>query len=386
MTNAELTGKEQQALADAEAFAAEYLAPNVQQWEAEKAVPRALFEQAASAGLLGLVVPQDHGGRGISYSAMLLVLECFARVDMAAAFALTVHNNHARAIAASGSDTLIDTHLANMIAGGTIGAFLLTEPQGGSDATAITTTAAEDGDDLVINGEKAWITNTPHADLLNVYVQTVPGSKAAGIASVQVAADTPGVTRLPAYDMLGGYAIGAGGFEFRDVRVAKAQMLAPAGLGFKAAMAGIDIARASVTAMCAGMLRAGLDTAMPRLLTRKAFGGPLAEQQGLMWRMADVATDLEACRLMAFEAARQIDENGSAPLIASQAKKFATRAAFTGLHACMQVMGADGLRQEFPLARHLAAAKMAEYLDGTTEIQNLVIARSLKAHYAQSKV
>lgn len=384
MTPQDLAPNETTALSDAEAFARDYLAPNVQDWERIKAAPRALFEQAGAVGLLGLVVPEEQGGRGISYSAMLLILECFAKVDMAAAFALTVHNNHARAIAASQSDQMIGAHLADMLAGRTVGAFLLTEPQGGSDATAITTTAVSDGDDLIINGEKAWITNTPHADLLNLFVQTQPGSRAAGIASIQLAADTPGIERLPTYEMMGGYAIGAGGFSFRDVRVSRDRILQPAGQGFKAAMAGIDIARASVAAMCAGMLQAGLDTAMPRLMKRNAFGAPLAEQQGLMWRMADVATDLQACRLLAFEAARQIDANGSAPLAASQAKKFATRAAFAGLHACMQVMGADGLRQDYPLARHLAAAKMAEYLDGTTEIQNLIIGRHLKSTYGQT--
>ncbi len=208
------------------------------------------------------------------------------------------------------------------------------------------------------------------------------GAKARGILSIQVPADTPGVTRLPAYEMMGGYAIGAGGFEFRDVRVPKSQLMLPAGQGFQAAMGGIDIARAGVAAMCAGMLQAGLDTAMPRLLSRKAFGAPLADQQGLMWTLADVATDMEATRLLAFNSAELIDNGQSAVAAAAHAKKFATRAAFKGLNACMQAMGADGLKQEYPFARHLAAAKMAEYLDGTTEIQNLVISRSLRKAYA----
>jgi len=121
---------------------------------------------------------------------------------------------------------------------------------------------------------------------------------------------------------------------------------------------------------------------MPRLLTRQAFGAPLADQQGLMWTLADVATEMEATRLLAFNAAAKIDNGESAVEAAAHAKKFATRAAFKGLNACMQAMGADGLKQEFPLARHLAAAKMAEYLDGTTEIQNLVISRSLRKVYA----
>lgn len=381
MTATSLTKLEQDCLEAAEAFAAETLAPNARAWEAARAAPREMFQAAGDAGLLGLLVPQDQGGKGVSYVALLMMLEALAKVDMAAAFALIVHNNHARAIAVSGSEHLNGAYLADMIAGRTVGAFLLTEPQGGSDAAAISTTAIQDGDDYIINGAKAWISNTPTADILNVFAQTEPGAKARGILSIQVPADTPGVTRLPAYEMMGGYAIGAGGFEFRDVRVPKSQLMLPAGKGFQAAMGGIDIARAGVAAMCAGMLQAGLDTAMPRLLTRQAFGAPLADQQGLMWTLADVATDMEATRLLAFNSAELIDNGENAVAAAAHAKKFATRAAFKGLNACMQAMGADGLKQEFPFSRHLAAAKMAEYLDGTTEIQNLVISRALRKAY-----
>jgi alkylation response protein AidB-like acyl-CoA dehydrogenase len=382
MTAASLTKLEQDCLAAAEDFSVNTLAPNVMAWEAAHSAPREMFQAAGDAGLLGLLVSPDQGGMGVSYVALLTILEALAKVDMAATFALIVHNNHARAIAVSGSDHLTDTYLADMIAGRTVGAFLLTEPQGGSDAAAISTTAIEDGDDYIINGAKAWISNTPTADILNVFAQTEPGAKARGILSIQVPADAPGVTRLPAYEMMGGYAIGAGGFEFHDVRVSKSQLMLPVGKGFQAAMGGIDIARAGVAAMCAGMLRAGLDVAMPRLLKRQAFGAPLADQQGLMWTLADVATDMEATRLLAFNSAELIDNGESAVEAAAHAKKFATRAAFKGLNACMQAMGADGLKQEFPFARHLAAAKMAEYLDGTTEIQNLVISRALKKAYA----
>ncbi|MEM1313812.1 MAG: acyl-CoA dehydrogenase family protein, partial [Pseudomonadota bacterium] len=368
-------------MAAAERFAG-YVSANAQAWERARAVPRAFFERAAEEGLLGLLVPREKGGAGIGHVELLRVLETLARADMGATFALVVHNNHARAVAGSGNAGLIETYLADMLSGRCVGAFLLTEPRGGSDAAALETVAVEEGDHYVVDGAKAWITNAPQADLLNVFAQTRPGARAKGILSLQIPADAPGVTRLPAYEMLGGYAIGAGGFEFRGVRVPKANVMIGPGDGFKAAMAGIDIARAGVAAMCAGMLQAGLDAAMPRLLAREAFGGPLADQQGLAWSLADVATDLEAVRLMAYAAAEEIDAAGAAPAAAAHAKKFATRAAFSGLHACMQAMGADGLRQDHPLARHLAGAKMAEYLDGTTEIQNVVISRALRKAYA----
>ncbi len=385
MDDPNLNEHELAVVADAKDFAAGYLRRHSRQWEMDREMPREMFTAAADAGLCGLLVRSDQGGKGIGISALLKVMEELSYVDMAAAFALVVHNNHARFIGSAGTTDLIERYLPKMIAGEIVGAFLLTEPQGGSDAAAITTSAVADGQDYVLNGEKAWVTNSPHADLLNVFAQTDPAARARGIASFQVPADAPGVIRLPAYEMLGGYAIGAGGFRFENVRLGPTQLLVPAGQGFKAAMAGIDIARACVAAMCSGLLRAGLDTAMPRLLRRRAFGRPLIEQQGLQWQLADVATNLRACSLLAYDAAHLIDRGDTAPEAAAHAKKFATTAAFSGLNICMQVMGADGLKQEFPLARHLAAAKMAQYLDGTTEIQNVVISRALQKTYADSK-
>lgn len=382
MDLSDLSASEQTAVQDAREFASSYLAPNSALWERAREMPREMFQEAARADLCGLLVRPEHGGRGIGTRALMKVMEELSYVDMAAAFALVVHNNHVRFIDVAGSAEHVQQFLPKMLSGQMVGAFLLTEPGGGSDAAAITTSALPEGRNYVLNGQKAWITNAPHADLLNVFAQTNPEAGARGIASFQVPANTPGVSRLPAYEMLGGYAIGAGGFRLDNVRVGPEALLVPAGEGFRAAMAGIDIARACVAAMCVGLLRAGLDTVMPRLLERHAFGRPLAEQQGLQWQLADVSTNLRACTLLAYDAARLIERDGSAPEAAAHAKKFATQAAFAGLSTCMQAMGADGLKQEFPLARHLAAAKMAQYLDGATEIQNVVISRAMQKAYA----
>lgn len=382
MDLSDLSASEQTAVQDAREFASSYLAPNSALWERAREMPREMFQEAARADLCGLLVRPEHGGRGIGTRALMKVMEELSYVDMAAAFALVVHNNHVRFIDVAGSAEHVQQFLPKMLSGQMVGAFLLTEPGGGSDAAAITTSALPEGRNYVLNGQKAWITNAPHADLLNVFAQTNPEAGARGIASFQVPANTPGVSRLPAYEMLGGYAIGAGGFRLDNVRVGPEALLVPAGEGFRAAMAGIDIARACVAAMCVGLLHAGLDTVMPRLLERHAFGRPLAEQQGLQWQLADVSTNLRACTLLAYDAARLIERDGSAPEAAAHAKKFATQAAFAGLSTCMQAMGADGLKQEFPLARHLAAAKMAQYLDGATEIQNVVISRAMQKAYA----
>ncbi len=382
MTNSDFSKAEQAAISAAQEFASGYLQPNSQRWEHERQMPREMFQEAANAGLCGLLVRPENGGMGIGTSALMRVMEELSYVDMAAAFALVVHNNHVRLIDKAGTPEQITGYLPKMLAGEIVGAFLLTEPGGGSDAAAITTSALPEGRGYVLNGEKAWITNTPHADLLNVFAQTEPGAGPAGIVSLQIPANSPGVERVAPYQMLGGYAMNAGGYRFHEVQVAADQVLLPPGQGFRAAMAGIDIARTVVAAMCCGMLQSCLDTVTPQLLQRQAFGQPLFEQQGLAWKIADVATNLTASRLLAEQAATLVDAGEPAAVAAAHAKKFATEAALPGIATCMQAMGADGLLHGYPFARHLAAAKIAQYIDGTTEIQNVVISRALRRQYA----
>lgn len=365
----------------ARAFASEVIAPNAESWEHDRRLPREVVRQASDAGLGGLVVPKDLGGKGLSVAAMAKVMEELSYADFACAFALVVHNNFCRSLAANGTPEHLEHHLASSIAGETIGSFLLTEPQSGSDAANLRTTAVADGDDWVISGTKAWVTNSDKTDIMATYLQTDAKQGWRGIACVLVDRESPGVTAEPPYDLLGAHAMGAGVIRFDDVRVPKSRTMMGPGEGFKAAMAGIDVARATVAAMCAGMLRSGLDTAYRCILDREAFGQPIADFQGIQWQLADVATDLYAVSLMAYDAARAIDAGENAPLAAAHAKKFATRAALTGLAQCMQAMGADGLKQAHPLARHLAGAKAAQYMDGTTEIQNVVISRGMRKAY-----
>ena len=177
--------------------------------------------------------------------------------------------------------------------------------------------------------------------------------------------------------MLGGHALGVSGIRFEDCPVADEDVLLGPGEGFKAAMSGIDKARMFVAAMCCGILGASLSTALSHAAGRRAFGKPVLSFQGLQWQLADVATDLEAARLLTHDAAAAFDRGEAAAVAAAHAKKFASRVALDGISQCMQAMGAAGSLMEHPPARHLAAAKLAHYMDGTTEIQNLVISRGL---------
>ena len=362
----------------ARAFAREVIEPSAAAWEEAGRVPVEAFREAAKRGLCGLTVPEESGGRGLAMPAMALAVEAFASACMASAFGLVVHNNLARNLSRNGTTAQQSRWLPSLIAGERIGAFLLTEPQGGSDAAAITTSARRDGAGWRLDGVKAWVSNGACADLLSVYAQTEPVAGWRGIACFLVEADAPGVFREPAYRLLGGHALGAGGFRFEGCRVAADAVLLGPGDGFKAAMAGIDFARVNVAAMCCGMLGKSLETALAFAAGRRSFGQSTLEHQGLQWLLADAATDLEAARLLTARAAELLDGGGgNHTLAAAHAKKFATRAALARIGDCMQAMGAPGLSTEHPLARHLACAKIAQYLDGTTEIQNVVIGRAI---------
>ena len=377
----ELDEREQEIVEAAARFGAETVAPNAEAWDAAGRVPDSFFTKAAELGLCKLVVPRGLDGLGLSVTALAQVAETLAQHCMASTFALFVHNNLAGSIAQNAPAHLIDKQLPRLTRGEAVGAFLLTEPDVGSDATAITTRAEKSGADWIVNGRKAWVTNGAHADLLSVYAQTEPGAGAKGIACFLIEADSPGVTRQAPYALLGSHALGITGIDFAGCHVPESGLMIAPGLAFRAAMQGIDFARVAVAAMCRGMLQRALAEAVAYTGRRRAFGQPIGDFQGIQWMLADAATDLEAARLLTRAAAAMIDAGENATLAAAHAKKYATRVAFDRIGHCMQTMGAAGLSREYPLARHLAAAKTAHYIDGATEIQNVVIARSLVREY-----
>lgn len=303
-----LTEVEQGVVDDAIAFAAKHLEPMAETWETERRFASEGFDALGPAGLCGLLVPTEHGGRGVGPVALARVLEELASVDLAAAFSAVVHNNMARAVATSGNGKLIDELLPRLVAGEIVGAFLLTEPEVGSDAAKISCRAGRDGDEWVISGSKAWVTNASHAGALNVYAQTDPSLGHRGIVSIVVDPEAPGVTRTEPYQLMGAHAMGTGGFEFDEVRVPVADTLVPVGRAFVAAMAGIDLARVLVGAMCCGILRRSLEVALAHTAERQVFGSTVADKQGIQWMLADVATDLEAMRLLTYRAARLLQE------------------------------------------------------------------------------
>ncbi len=376
-----LTAEEANLVEIARTFAAEHITPYAADWELNRTVPVKTFREAAAVGLTGVLVPKELGGHGASHIAAAKVLEELAGACFAFTFGLWVHNNLLNAIARNGTPEQIARYVPVMLAGERIGAFCLTEPGAGSDAAAITTRAKESAHGWRLSGEKAWVTNGTHADVFGVYAQTNPAQGWRGIASFLVSGDTPGLVREAPYTLLGGHAMGVTGLRLTDCPVPEADLLFGPGDGFKAAMRGITMARTFVGASCCGILTSSLKTALTYGAKRQAFGKPLLTFQGLQWELADVATDLEAARLLTYQAAVALDQGEAAIAEAAYAKKFASRVALTGVSQCMQVMGAMGLRTDTPLGRHLATAKITHYLDGATEIQNMVISRTLLKDY-----
>ena len=379
-----MTDALQDLLARARTFRRNVVEPNAAAWERDRRQPIEALRAAAELGLTAIETPAAHGGLGLPYSAKLKVAEELARGDMAFAFSLINTGNLARKIAVDGWPIHRERYLARLLKAEIFGATALTELGAGSDFSAITTAARRVDGGWALDGEKAWITNAGIADVFVCYAQTDASQGWRGIACFLVDAGRPGFERVPSFQLMGGHAIGAGGFRLSGYCADEEDLLHPPGEAFKQAMGSINGARTYVAGMCCGMVRDALAKALRYGRERRSFGQPLIEHQGWRWPLADVATQLEAAQLLTDRAAALIDAGGNAVLAASQAKSFAPRMAIAAIETCIQAMGANGLREEHGLGRHLACAKIAAYVDGSTEMQKERIGAALLQNYGEA--
>ncbi len=363
------------------AFRRSVVQPRAAGWEAARQVPVEVLREAADLGLLGVETPIARGGLGQGFRVKLAMAEELARGDMAFAFSLVNTQNVASRLAASPAPRHRETYAPALLRGELFGATALTEPHAGSDFSAITTRARRVEGGWVLNGEKAWITNAAVADLFMLYAQTDPEAGWRGIAGFLVDARRPGFERGEPYALMGGHAIGVGGFRLRDYFLPEEDALSAPGEGFKLALNLVNGARVYVAAMCAGMLASSLETALDYGAGRKTFGQPVIRHQGVNWALGDVANDLEALRGLVWPAGERIERGDDPVMAAAHAKKFAGRVTVPGITACIQAMGAAGLREEYSLGRHLACAKIAGYTDGSTEMMNERIGSTLLRDY-----
>jgi alkylation response protein AidB-like acyl-CoA dehydrogenase len=372
------TPQEQRAIDAARSFVASQVTPNVQAWDRGDADTRAVLPAAARAGLLNLEVPVEHGGQGLSFGCKWRVAEVLAAADFGLAMSLINTQNVANHLARAAPADVAGRYLPALLAGQRTGCTALTEPGAGSDFAAITTRATPAGDGWQIDGEKAWIVNATHADVVVLYAQTDPAQGARGIAAFVVDGTRAGFVRQPRIGTAASRGIDAGGFALQAYRASADELLHPPGRAFKAALASINGARVYVAAMCCGMVAECLRVASAHGLQRSTFGQPLHEHQGWRWSLADAAIDLAAARLLVEAAAARIDHGTDAQTAAAQAKVFATRMAGRHIAALMHAMGAEGLREQHPFLRHLAAAQVATLVDGSTEMLLERVAKDLR--------
>ena len=333
---------------------------------------------AAGCGLTGIQVAPEHGGFGALYSIKALVAQRLASLDVGVSMAVINSQNVADDLSQWLPIAVSQRWVPGLLTGDLIGCTALTEPAAGSDFSAITTHAVQTADGWRLQGEKTWIINAQVADIFLVYAQTEPGSGAAGIAAFVVEAKREGFERSIETFTSAAALSSTGGFRLQGYLAKADELLHPPGLAFKRALESINGARVYVAAMCVGMLQESLRIAQAYGQRRVTFGQALAQHQGWRWALAEAAIDLEAASALVRRAAQAIDEGIPSQDLAAKAKAFATRAAQRHLPVLLHAMGAEGLRDRYPLLRHVAAAQVATLVDGSTEMLLERISKNLK--------
>ena len=357
-------------------FADKEIAPHADHWDRQAALPIEVVRAMGDLGLFGLLFPPEWGGGGARFTTFCLAVEEIGRADQSVGITLSAGVGLGAApIYNFGDDGQKERWLPDLIAGQALAAFGLTEPDGGSDAAALRTRAIQSGEDWVLNGTKAFITNsgTPITSVITVAARHDHG----GISAFLVPAGTPGLTVEPPYRKLGWHASDTHGLVLEDCRVPAVNMLGDEGAGYRNFLATLDDGRVAIAALALGCAQACLDAATDYARQRNAFGGPIGRFQAVAFALADMATALEAARALVRKAAWLKDHGRPFKQAAAMAKLHATETAVSATRAATQVFGGAGFLEESPVARFYRDAKVLEIGEGTSEVQRLVIAKGL---------
>jgi alkylation response protein AidB-like acyl-CoA dehydrogenase len=352
------------------------LAPRVEAHERRAEFPRDVMRTIGRAGLLGLPYPAEYGGAEQPYEVYLQVLEVLAARWLAVAEAVSVHTLACFPVAAYGTDQQRKRFLPDMLAGELLGAYCLSEPAGGSDAAAMTTRAVRDGDSYVVSGTKAWITHAGVADFYNVFCRT-GGPGAHGISCLLADAATPGINPQARERTMGLRSSPVAQIAFDGARIPADRLMGEEGVGFKIAMQALDSGRLGIAACAVGLAQAALDYAVAYAKERSQFGRRIIHFQGLGFLLADMATQVSAARGLVLAAARRRDAGRPYSTEAAKAKLFGTDMAMRVTTDAVQVLGGYGYVADHPVERYMREAKVLQIVEGTNQIQRLVIARSL---------
>ncbi|MFC5924564.1 acyl-CoA dehydrogenase family protein [Micromonospora vulcania] len=351
------------------------LAPKAADFEERAEFPRDVLRTLGRSGLLGLPYPEEHGGAAQPYEVYLQVLEILASRWLAVAEAVSVHTLSCYPVAAFGSDEQRKL-LPDLLGGELLGAYCLSEPQGGSDAAALDTRAVRDGDAYLVSGTKAWITHARTADFYNVFCRTGgPGPK--GISCLLADAGTAGITPQAAERTMGLRSSPVAQIAFDEARVPADRLIGGEGAGFTIAMSALDSGRLGIAACAVGLAQAALDYAIGYARERQQFGRAIIDFQGLGFTLADAATQISAARALTLAAARLRDAGRPYSIEAAKAKLFATDMAMRVTTDAVQVLGGAGYVSDHPVERYMREAKVLQIVEGTNQIQRLVISRAL---------
>ena len=370
--------EEQRAIQEAaRAFSDAELAPNAARWDEEKHFPVDVLRQAAALGLAAIYVREDAGGSGLGRVEAALVFEALARGCVSTAAFLSIHNMCGWMIDRYGSDALRQAWLPRLASMETVTSYCLTEPGAGSDAASLRTTARRDGVDYVLNGAKAFISGGGVSDLYLVMCRTgAEGPR--GISTILVEKDAPGLSFGAQERKLGWNSQPTAMVQFDDCRVPASNLIGHEGEGVRIAMSALDGGRVNIGACSLGGAGFALETALAYVQTRQQFGRPLADFQALQFKLADMATDLEASRLMVLRAAAAMDaDDPDKTRLCAMAKRFATDACFTIADQALQLHGGYGYLKDYPLERILRDLRVHRILEGTNEIMRVIIAREM---------
>jgi butyryl-CoA dehydrogenase len=359
-------------------FAAAHVAPAAAAIDERDEFPREIVRRAGELGLLGATIPTEWGGAGHDYVAYALAIEAVARASATVAVILSVNNSLvAEPIAQFGSEEQKQRWLRPLASGAALGAFALSEEEAGSDAANQQARVTFDGTDYRLHGRKVWVANAEAADVAIVFAATQPDLKGRGISAFLVPLDSPGIARRARNDSLGVRGLGSMDLDFVDVRVDSSQMLGVRGQGFAIARWALDGGRVAIAAQALGVGQAALDEALAHAKTRHAFGQPIANFQAVQWMLADMATELDAARMLMLKAAVARGTQERISLEAAQAKLAASEAAHRAADKAMQVFASAGYRRGSTVERLYRDARATEIYQGTSEVQRMIIAANI---------
>jgi len=359
-------------------FAVNDVQPEVEPMEREDRFPAEIIRKMGELGLMGIPIPEKYGGSDMDYTSYIIAINELSKVSATLGVILSVHTSvGTNPILYFGNEEQKNKYLPKLASGEYLGAFALTEPGAGSDVANMKTRAVKDGDNYILKGSKIFITNGGQADTYVTFARTSdePGSK--GVSAFIVEKDTPGLEIGKPEKKMGLHGSSTVQLSFDNCVVPKEQLLGEEGNGFKIAMANLNVGRIGIAAQALGIGEAALEHATAYAKEREQFGKPIAENQGIAFKLADMATEVEAAKLLVYQAAALVEQGGQSSKEASMAKMYASKTARKAAIEAVQIYGGYGYTEEYPVERLFRDAKVTEIYEGTNEIQHIVIAKNL---------